>query len=68
MYNLTAKQQEGLEICVKRYKDKRPYTIIAGYAGTGKSYLVNAIVDNFGFKENQVAYACFCKTSAALPV
>jgi exodeoxyribonuclease-5 len=64
MYNLTAKQQEGLEICVKRYKDKKPYTIIAGYAGTGKSYLVNAIVDNFGFKENQVAYACYTGKAA----
>lgn len=64
MYNLTEKQQEGLEICLKRYKDKKPYTIIAGYAGTGKSYLVNAIVDNFGFSENQVAYACYTGKAA----
>lgn len=63
-YNLTEKQQEGLEICLKRYKDKRPYTIIAGYAGTGKSYLVNAIVDSFGFSENQVAYACYTGKAA----
>ena len=31
-YSLTEKQQEGLDICLKRYKDKKPYTIIAGYA------------------------------------
>lgn len=58
-YNLTQKQQEGLDICLKRYKNGEPYTIIAGYAGTGKSYLVNAIVDSFGFEETDVAYACY---------
>ena len=54
-YNLTKKQQEGLEICLQRYKEGKPYTVIAGYAGTGKSYLVNAIVDAFGFAEDEVA-------------
>ena len=63
-YNLTQKQQEGLEICIKRYKEKQPYTIIAGYAGTGKSYLVNAIVETFGFSEEQVAYACYTGKAA----
>ena len=29
---LTSKQEEGLKIAVKRYKDKEPYTVIAGYA------------------------------------
>lgn len=63
-YNLTIKQQEGLDICLKRYKNKELYTIIAGYAGTGKSYLVNAIVDSFGFKEDEVAYACYTGKAA----
>lgn len=63
-YELTEKQQQGLEICLKRYKNKEPYTIIAGYAGTGKSYLVNAIVDNFGFSEEEVAYACYTGKAA----
>ena len=43
-YSLTEKQKEGLEICIKRYKENKPYTIIAGYAGTGKSFLINRIV------------------------
>lgn len=63
-YNLTEKQREGLEICLKRYKNNKPYTIIAGYAGTGKSYLVNAIVDEFGFSENEVAYASYTGKAA----
>lgn len=63
-YNLTKKQQEGLDICLKRYKQKKPYTIIAGYAGTGKSYLVNAIVDSFGFSEDEVAYASYTGKAA----
>lgn len=58
-YKLTTKQQQGLEICLQRYEENCPYTIIAGYAGTGKSYLVNALVDAFGFKESEVAYACY---------
>ena len=29
---LTAKQEEGLKIAVARYRNKDPYTTIAGYA------------------------------------
>ena len=39
-------------------------TGLIGQNGAGKSYLVNAIVDNFGFKENQVAYACYTGKAA----
>lgn len=27
-YSLTEKQKEGLEICIKRYKENKPYTAI----------------------------------------
>ncbi len=30
---LTEKQQKGLEIAVRRFKEKKPWTCIAGYAG-----------------------------------
>lgn len=63
-YNLTKKQQEGLDICLKRYYEGKPYTVIAGYAGTGKSYLVNAIVDRLGLLESEVAYASFTGKAA----
>lgn len=41
---LTEKQKEGLEIALKRYKEDYQYTVIAGYAGTGKSTLVKFII------------------------
>ena len=37
---LTTKQEEGLKIAVRRFKDREPWTCISGYAGTGKSTLV----------------------------
>lgn len=42
---LTKKQQEGLEIAINRFKDGEKYTIISGYAGTGKSTLVKFIIN-----------------------
>lgn len=33
---LTKKQQEGLELAVKRYNEGLPYTCIAGYASQDK--------------------------------
>lgn len=41
---LNEKQKQGLDIAVKRYKNKEKYTIISGYAGTGKSTLVKFII------------------------
>lgn len=34
---LTTKQKEGLEIAVKRFKENKPYTCIAGYSPLTKS-------------------------------
>lgn len=41
---LNEKQKQGLEIAVDRYKRGERCTIIAGYAGTGKSTLVKFII------------------------
>lgn len=41
---LTQKQKEGLDIAVQRYLNDESYTIISGYAGTGKSTLVKFII------------------------
>lgn len=42
---LTEKQQQGLNIAIERYKSGQKFTIISGYAGTGKSTLVKFIID-----------------------
>lgn len=42
---LTNGQEKGLKIAIERYRNKEPYTVIAGYAGSGKSTLVSHIID-----------------------
>ena len=60
---LTLKQQKGLEIAIQRYKDREKYTVISGYAGTGKSTLVRFIIDalsDLGIDEEEdVCFACY---------
>ena len=41
---LTEKQKIGLDIAVQRFLNKEKYTVISGYAGTGKSTLVKFII------------------------
>lgn len=41
---LTEKQKQGLDIAVARYEKRQKYTVISGYAGTGKSTLVKFII------------------------
>ena len=64
---LTAKQLEGLEIAVRRYKERKKYTCIAGYAGTGKSTLISFIIDALGVdKDNEVCYVAFTGKAATV--
>jgi len=53
---LTSGQEKGLRIAVERYKNKEPYTVIAGYAGSGKSTLVQFIIDALCVDEASVVY------------
>ena len=41
---LTDKQKQGLEIAIDRFKNRERYTVISGYAGSGKSTLVKFII------------------------
>lgn len=41
---LTRKQQEGLNIAVQRFRSGEKYTVIAGYAGSGKAQPVSTII------------------------
>lgn len=56
---LTAGQEKGLKIAVERYKNKKPYTVIAGYAGSGKSTLVRFIIDTLDIYEDDVVYIAY---------
>lgn len=56
---LTKGQEQGLKIAVERYKNKEPYTCIAGYAGAGKSTLVSHIVEALNLDEQDVCYIAF---------
>lgn len=61
---LNEKQKEGLKIAVKRYREKRQFTIIAGYAGTGKSTLVQFIIKELGLRDIDVAYCAYTGRAA----
>lgn len=61
---LTAKQEQGLRIAVQRYKDGEKYTVISGYAGTGKSTLVRFIIEALNVPEENVCFATFTGKAA----
>ena len=61
---LTKKQEEGLKIAVARHKSREKYTVISGYAGTGKSTLVRFIIDALDVDEDKVAYATYTGKAA----
>ena len=62
---LTKKQEEGLKIAVERHRNNEKYTVIAGYAGTGKSTLVKFIIDALDVEDTRVCYATFTGKAAA---
>ena len=60
---LTTKQEQGLKIAIERFKNREKFTVIGGYAGTGKSTLVKFIINalqQYGVDpEIDVCYAAF---------
>ncbi len=64
---LTAKQEEGLRVAVQRYKERKPYTCISGYAGTGKSTLIKFIIAELDVNpETEVCYVAFTGKAATV--
>lgn len=61
---LTRKQEEGLKIAVERWKAGEKYTVISGYAGTGKSTLVKFIIAALDVNPDKVAYVSFTGKAA----
>ena len=61
---LTRKQEEGLRIAIERYRHGEPYTVISGYAGTGKSTLIKFIVSALNLLPEDVAYVAYTGKAA----
>lgn len=61
---LTNKQEEGLKIILDRHKRNEKYTIVAGYAGTGKSTLVKFAIEALNVESSKVAYATYTGKAA----
>lgn len=61
---LTEKQLEGLEIAVRRYQERKPYTCISGYAGSGKSTLVRFIIAALGLAPYDVCFVAYTGKAA----
>lgn len=61
---LTEKQAQGLEIALNRYKTHEAYTVIAGYAGTGKSTLIKFIIEALNIHPGNVCYVAYTGKAA----
>lgn len=61
---LTIKQNIGLKEILTRYKNGEKYTVISGYAGTGKSTLVKFAIAALGVSPEKVAYATYTGKAA----
>ena len=61
---LTKKQEEGLKIAVERHRAHEKYTVISGFAGTGKSTLVKFIIEALDVDHGKVCYATFTGKAA----
>ena len=61
---LTTKQQEGLNIALRKYRDHEKYVVISGFAGSGKTTLVRFLIEALDVEEDKVAYASFTGKAA----
>lgn len=61
---LTKKQEEGLKLAVQRHRAGEKYTVISGYAGTGKSTLVKFIIEALQVEPSKVCYATYTGKAA----
>ena len=62
--SLTSKQKQGLEIAVERYKNGERYTTIAGFAGTGKTFLAKKIINALELSPLQYMVGAFTGKAA----
>ena len=63
---LTNGQEKGLKVAVERYRNHEPYTVIAGYAGTVKSTLVQFIINALNISSGDVCYIAYTGRAALI--
>ena len=61
---LTRKQEQGLKIAIDRYHGGEAYTVISGYAGTGKSTLIKFIISALDIDPERVGYIAYTGKAA----
>lgn len=61
---LTKKQEEGIKIIKERYDRGEKYVTIAGYAGTGKTFMVERAMEALGLSEGEYKMAAFTGKAA----
>ena len=61
---LTKRQEEGLRTAIERYNNGEKYTVISGYAGTGKSTLIKFIISALDVKPEEVVYVAYTGKAA----
>ena len=61
---LTRKQEQGLIVALYKYRNRDPYTTIGGYAGTGKSTLIQFIIAALELRPDEVAYVAYTGKAA----
>lgn len=57
-------QKLALETVIKRYEDGEAYATIAGWAGTGKTYVTSKIIETLGLDESEYQVATFTGKAA----
>ena len=61
---LTKKQEDAVKIILDRHRMGEKYTVIAGFAGTGKTTLVKYAIEALDVDEDKVAYVSFTGKAA----
>lgn len=65
---LTNEQEKVIKGIIERYKNKEKYSILCGYAGTGKStcvrFIVEALMFHFNITEDDVCYCAYTGKAA----
>jgi len=61
---LTRKQSEGLKIALDRWRKGEKFTVISGYAGTGKSTLIKFIIAAMDLDPEEVRYVAYTGKAA----